>query len=110
MACSITLAISTQRSRPFRNPSTATSFAPLRPAGAVPPQAAGLVGQAKAGESGWVGDLKIEPAELRPVDRAESTRHTPRVREGVANRESHVGHRQLRDGRPIRSFDHRVDN
>ena len=56
--------------RPPRNASTATSLAADRIAGAVPPGAPGLVGERQARERLEVGDLEVERAERRPVDRA----------------------------------------
>ena len=56
--------------RPARKASTATSLAADRIAGAVPPEPPRLVGEREAREGLEIGDLEVEAAERRPVDRA----------------------------------------
>ena len=66
------------------------------------------VGEAQAGKRLGVRPIELETADTRQVERRQRRRPAIRVREGVLNRQPHVGHPDLRDHRSIDEFDHRV--
>ena len=93
---------------PARNAATATSLAAFSQAGAAPPARPGFDRQAEAAEGLGVGRREVEAGDVAPVDRAEGRGEPLRVRQGVADREPHVGLGELGDRRPVAELDHRV--
>ncbi len=106
--CSITSGMDRNPIRPSRNRPTATSLAAFNTTGRLRSASSARYARPRHGNATPIGSGEIEPSHPSQIQRRQRRMPPVRIGKRILNRQTHVGHAQLRDHRPVGELHQRV--